>query len=102
MLINTSLNFCKCTIESILTGCITSWFTNSNAREQRGLHIVVDAVWSIRGADLSPIKVIYRHCLVKAGISSKMHTNRAASYHFTPTIGKKVFENENQDYQFQE
>jgi hypothetical protein len=38
---NTLTNFYRCTIESILSGCITAWYDNCTARNRRALQRVV-------------------------------------------------------------
>ncbi len=52
-------SFYTCTVESILTGCITAWFGNSTAGNRRAGHIV--------GGELPSLQDIYtRRCTRKA------------------------------------
>ena len=37
----TLTNFCRCTIENILSGCITGWYDNSSAHNHKALQRVV-------------------------------------------------------------
>ncbi|XP_078266330.1 uncharacterized protein LOC144599387 [Rhinoraja longicauda] len=61
------LSFYRCTVESILTGCITAWFSNLNAQERKRLQQVVNTAQSITGSDLPTIEGIYQsRCLKKA------------------------------------
>ncbi len=47
-------SFYSCTVESILTGCITTWFGNSTAGNHRALERVVRTARHIVGASLPP------------------------------------------------
>lgn len=40
--IHPPLNFYRCSVESILIGCIIAWFSNLNAQEDRRMQKVVD------------------------------------------------------------
>jgi gmma-aminobutyric acid receptor subunit gamma len=61
------LKFYSCTIESILTGCITAWFGNSLASDRKALQRVVCTAQYITGAKLPAIKDLYtRRCQKKA------------------------------------
>ena len=61
-------NFYRCTVESMLTGCIVAWFGNLSAQERKRLQKVVNTAQSIIGSDLPSIKGIYRsRYLKKAG-----------------------------------
>ncbi|KAK7877923.1 hypothetical protein WMY93_031452 [Mugilogobius chulae] len=55
-----SYNFYKCTIESLLTGCITVWYGNSTAQSRKALQRVVRAAEDITGSSLPSIQDIYR------------------------------------------
>ncbi len=59
--------FYTCTVESILTGCITAWFGNSTAGNRRALQRVVRTVRHIVGGELPSLQDIYtRRCTRKA------------------------------------
>ncbi len=60
-------SFYTCTVESILTGCITAWFGNSTAGNRRALQRVVRTVRHIVGGELPSLQDIYtRRCTRKA------------------------------------
>ena len=59
--------FYSCTIESILTGCITAWYGNCSASDSKALQIVVRTAQNITGAKLPAIQELYtRRCQRKA------------------------------------
>ena len=59
--------FYSCTIESILTGCITAWYGNSTAFDRMALQRVVRTAQYINGAELPAIQDLYtRWCQRKA------------------------------------
>ncbi len=56
-----------CTVESILTGCITAWFGNSTAGNRKALQMVVRTARHIVGCELPSLQDIYtRWCMRKA------------------------------------
>ncbi len=60
-------SFYTCTVESILTGCITDWFGNSTAGNRKALQKVVRTVRHIVGGELPSLQDIYtRRCTRKA------------------------------------
>uniref|UniRef100_A0AAX7TJ37 Reverse transcriptase domain-containing protein n=1 Tax=Astatotilapia calliptera TaxID=8154 RepID=A0AAX7TJ37_ASTCA len=62
------VNFYRCTIESILTNCITVWYGNCSASDRKALQRVVKTAQRIAGAPLPAIKDICRkRCLKRAG-----------------------------------
>jgi hypothetical protein len=58
--------FYSCTIESILTGCITTWYGNCSASDHKALERVVRTAHYITGAKLPDIQDLYRRCQRKA------------------------------------
>ncbi|KAI4889951.1 hypothetical protein NFI96_007815, partial [Prochilodus magdalenae] len=59
-------NFYRCTIESILTACITVCYGSCSAYDRKALKRVVRTAESIIGSKLSDLQDIYRsHCLRK-------------------------------------
>ncbi len=52
-------SFYTCTVESILTGCITAWFGNSTAGNRRALQRVVRTARPTVGGDLPSLQDIY-------------------------------------------
>ncbi len=60
-------SFYSCTVESILTGCITAWFGNSTAGNRKALQRVVRTARHIVGGELPSLPDIYtRRCTRKA------------------------------------
>ncbi len=60
-------SFYSCTVESILTGCITAWFGNSPAGNRKTLQRVVRTACHIVGGELPSLQDIYtRRCTRKA------------------------------------
>ncbi len=60
-------SFYTCTVESILTGCITTWFGNSTAGNRKALQRVVRTARHIVGGELPSLQDIYtRRCIRKA------------------------------------
>ncbi len=56
-------SFYTCTVESILTGCITAWFGNSTAGNRKALQRVVRTARHIVGGGLPSLQDIYtRQC----------------------------------------
>ncbi|KAK6309153.1 hypothetical protein J4Q44_G00206160 [Coregonus suidteri] len=59
--------FYSCTIESILTGCITAWYGNCSASDCKALQRVVRTAQYITGAKLPATQDLYtRQCQRKA------------------------------------
>ena len=59
--------FYICTIESILTDCITAWYGNCSASDRKALQGVVRTAQYITGANLPVIQDLYtRWCQMKA------------------------------------
>ena len=62
-----SSKFYYCTIEGILTGCITTWYGNCSASDRKALQRVVRTAQYITGAKLPAIQDLYtRLCQRKA------------------------------------
>ncbi|KAM9451170.1 uncharacterized protein Hap1MRO34_021554 [Clarias gariepinus] len=60
-------NFYSCTIESILTGNITTWFGNSTMQDRRALQRVVRSAERIIRTELPDVHLIYsKRCWTKA------------------------------------
>ena len=55
--------FYSCTIERILTGCITAWYCNCSASDRKALQRVMQTAQYITGAKLPAIQDLYtRQC----------------------------------------
>eukprot|EP00061_Rhincodon_typus_P004692 g23199.t1 len=59
MSIRSLTNFYRCTIESILSGCITAWYGNCSARDDKKLQKVVRTAQTITEANLLSMDSIY-------------------------------------------
>ncbi len=64
-------SFYTCTVESILTGCITAWYGNRTSSNRKALQRVVRTVCHTVGGELPSLQDIYtRRCMRKPGGSS--------------------------------
>uniref|UniRef100_A0A3B3BMJ4 Reverse transcriptase domain-containing protein n=1 Tax=Oryzias melastigma TaxID=30732 RepID=A0A3B3BMJ4_ORYME len=81
---NILVNFYRCTIESILTNCITVWYGSCSAADRKALQRAVKIAQHVTGAPLPAIKDIYKkRCLKRAGKIIK-DSNHPAHGLFTP------------------
>eukprot|EP00061_Rhincodon_typus_P004563 g22883.t1 len=55
-------NFYRCTIESILSSCITAWYGNCSAQDRKKLQKVVCTAQTITEANLPSIDSFYMAC----------------------------------------
>jgi hypothetical protein len=92
--------FYSCIIESILTGCITAWYSTGSASNRKALQRVVCTAQYITGAMLPAIQDLYtRRCQRKALKIVKDPTPvidcslyyRMASCTGVPSLGQKGF-----------
>lgn len=61
------VEFYRCTIESILTNCISVWYSNCSASDRKALQRVVKTAQRITGTQLTSIENIYhKRCLGRA------------------------------------
>ena len=70
--------FYSCTIESVLTGCITAWYGNSTALDCMALQRVVRTAQYITGTELPAIQDLYiRQCekKVRKMVKDPNHTS---------------------------
>ncbi len=59
-------SFYSCTVESILTGCITAWFGNSTAGNSKALQRVVRTARHIVGSEFPSLQDFYtKRCITK-------------------------------------
>lgn len=69
-------NFYRCTIESILSGCITAWYGSCSAADRKALQRVVKTAERIIGGHLPSVQGIYNsRCLRKARNIVKDHSH---------------------------
>jgi hypothetical protein len=82
--------FYSCTIETILTGCVTAWYGNCSASDCKALQRVVSMAKYITGAKLPTIQGVYnRRCQRKGGIRDCFLCYRTASGTGVPSLGLK-------------
>ncbi|KAF7656102.1 hypothetical protein LDENG_00046210 [Lucifuga dentata] len=77
---NTSIltNFYRCTIESLLTGCITVWYGNCSAHSHKSLQKVVKTAQHIIDKRLPAIQdIFHQQCLWKVHSIIKDHSHPA-------------------------
>ena len=55
----TLTNFYRCTIESILSGCITTWYGNCTALNRKALQMVVQSAQHTTGVKLPALHDTY-------------------------------------------
>ena len=67
MSVTTLTNLYRCTVESILSGCITAWYGSCSVQDRNKLQRAVNEAQSITQTSLSSIDTVYTsHCLRKA------------------------------------
>ena len=76
----------SCTIESILTGCITAWYSNCSATDRKALQRVVRRAQYITGTKLLAIQDLYsrrsQRKALKIVRDSSHHSHRLCCNHF--------------------
>jgi gmma-aminobutyric acid receptor subunit gamma len=84
----TLTNFYRCTIESILSVCITAWYGNCTTHNRKALQRVVRSAQHITGGKLPPLQDIYTtRCHRKA---KKVKDNNNPSHClFTPLSSRR-------------
>ena len=83
-------NFYRCTIESILSGCITAWYGSCSVQDCKKLQKVVNEAESVTQTSLPSIDSVYTfRCLGKAAstIKDPMHPGHTL-FHLLPS-GKR-------------
>ncbi len=84
-------SFYSCTVESILTGCITAWFGNSTAGNRKALQRVVRTARHIVGGELPSLQDIYtRRCIRKARRIIKDSSHPFHSLHSLLPSGRRL------------
>ncbi len=72
-------SFYSCTVESILTGCITAWYGNSTSSNRKAQQRVVRTAHHTVGGELPSLQDIYTRCMRKARriISDSSHPSHS-------------------------
>ena len=89
LLPKTMTNFYRCTIESILSGCITAWYGNCTALNHNALQRMVWSAQCITGGKLPALHDTYRtqcHRKVKKIIKDNNHPSHCL---FTPLPSRR-------------
>ena len=66
-------NFYRCTIESILSGCITAWYGNCSAHKRKALQRVVRSAQRITGGKLPALQDTYTTRCYRKAIKDNNH-----------------------------
>uniref|UniRef100_A0AAZ3R432 Alkylated DNA repair protein AlkB homologue 8 N-terminal domain-containing protein n=1 Tax=Oncorhynchus tshawytscha TaxID=74940 RepID=A0AAZ3R432_ONCTS len=85
----TLINFYRCTIESILMGCITAWYGNCSAHNLKALQSVVRSAQHITGGKLHALQdtyIIRCHRKAKKIIKDNNHPSHCL---FTPLSSRR-------------
>ncbi|KAM9398945.1 uncharacterized protein ACWYII_031350 isoform 1-T1 [Salvelinus alpinus] len=85
----TLTNFYRCTIESILSGCITAWYGNCSAHNRKALQRVVRSAQRITGGKLPALQDTYTtrcHRKAKKIIKDNNHPSHCL---FTPLSSRR-------------
>ena len=73
---NTLTNFYRCTIESVLTGCITAWYGNCRIQDRKQLQSVINTAQRITQTNLPSMdSLYYTRCLGRAACIAKDPTH---------------------------
>ena len=93
---STLINFYRCTIKSILSGCITAWSGSCSAQDRKELQKVVNVAQSITQSSLPSIDSVYASCcLGKAASIIKDHYQAPRTFSLPPSsFGKKIQKSE--------
>ena len=85
----TLTNFCRCTMESILSGCITAWYDYCSVQDRIKLQRVVNQAQSITQTSLPSIDSVCKsRCLGKAASIIKDPTHPGYSLFYLLPSGK--------------
>ena len=81
------VNFYRCNIESVLTGCITVWFRNATVQDIKQLQGIVKRAAKIIGSELPQLHTIYNtRCKKKTKNILKDSSHPAYSlFHLLPS-----------------
>ncbi|KAM9572505.1 uncharacterized protein ACWYII_005213 [Salvelinus alpinus] len=77
-------NFYRCTIESILSGCITAWYGNCSAHNRKALQRLVRSAQRITGGKLPALQETYTTRCHRKAIKIIKDNNHPSHCLFTP------------------
>ncbi|XP_055776853.1 carboxypeptidase N catalytic chain isoform X2 [Salvelinus fontinalis] len=82
-------NFYRCTIESILSGCITAWYGNCSAHNRKALQRVVRSAQRITGGKLPALQDTYTTRCHRKAIKIIKDNNHPSHCLFTPLSSRR-------------
>uniref|UniRef100_A0A8K9UWL6 Reverse transcriptase domain-containing protein n=1 Tax=Oncorhynchus mykiss TaxID=8022 RepID=A0A8K9UWL6_ONCMY len=82
-------NFYRCTIESILAGCITAWYGNCTALNRKALQRVVRSAQRITGGKLPALQDTYTTRCHRKAIKIIKDINHPSHCMFTPLSSRR-------------
>ena len=82
-------NFYRCTIESILAGCITAWYGNCSALNRKALQRVVRSAQRITGGKLPALQDTYTTRCHRKAIKIIKDNNHPSHCMFTPLSSRR-------------
>uniref|UniRef100_A0A8K9XHI6 Reverse transcriptase domain-containing protein n=1 Tax=Oncorhynchus mykiss TaxID=8022 RepID=A0A8K9XHI6_ONCMY len=82
-------NFYRCTIESILSGCITPWYGNCSAHNRKALQRVVRSAQRITGGKLPALQDTYTTRCHRKAIKIIKDKNHPSHCLFTPLSSRR-------------
>uniref|UniRef100_A0A8C7MLP8 Alkylated DNA repair protein AlkB homologue 8 N-terminal domain-containing protein n=1 Tax=Oncorhynchus kisutch TaxID=8019 RepID=A0A8C7MLP8_ONCKI len=82
-------NFYRCTIESILAGCITAWYGNCSALNRKALQRVVRSAQRITGGKLPALQDTYTTRCYRKAIKIIKDINHPSHCLFTPLSSRR-------------
>uniref|UniRef100_A0A8C7KC88 Transposase Tc1-like domain-containing protein n=1 Tax=Oncorhynchus kisutch TaxID=8019 RepID=A0A8C7KC88_ONCKI len=82
-------NFYRCTIESILAGCITAWYGNCTALNRKALQRVVRSAQRITGGKLPALQDTYTTRCYRKAIKIIKDINHPSHCLFTPLSSRR-------------
>ncbi|KAM9414193.1 uncharacterized protein ACWYII_012911 [Salvelinus alpinus] len=82
-------NFYRCTIESILSGCITAWYGNCSAHNRKALQRVVRSAERITRGKLPALQDTYTTRCHRKAIKIIKDNNHPSHYLFTPLSSRR-------------
>ncbi|XP_064877276.1 uncharacterized protein LOC135572772 [Oncorhynchus nerka] len=83
-------NFYRCTIESILSGCITAWYGNCSAHKGKALQRVVRSAQRITGGKLPALQDTYTTRCHRKAIKIVKDNNHLSHCLFTPLSSRRL------------
>uniref|UniRef100_A0AAZ3QQU1 Alkylated DNA repair protein AlkB homologue 8 N-terminal domain-containing protein n=1 Tax=Oncorhynchus tshawytscha TaxID=74940 RepID=A0AAZ3QQU1_ONCTS len=82
-------NFYRCTIESILSGCITAWYGNCSSHNRKALQRVVRSAQRITGGKLPALQDTYTTRCHRNAIKIIKDNNHPSHCLFTPLSSRR-------------